>query len=190
MKSLLPIILIIAAIGVFFIKVNPLFSEVKQLRVESKEYDEALAMAEELEQIRGDLAKTLEGFSPNDLERLEHFLPRSLDTVRIILDVDGIADKNSIRLNDLKVTDPTPVSAQRPTAARVGAATTAVKGGHNTVGVSFGFNSTYSQGLRFVQDLQKSLRLLDTVSLTVRPAQDSKTNYDFQMTMQTYWINR
>lgn len=182
MKSFLPVILIIIAIGLFFFQVRPLYSEIKGLRAEAKQYDEALKMADELKEIRVDLAHTLASFPKADLERLDHFLPRRLDTVRIILDIDGIGLRNGIRLNDMKVSVPSQETG------KVGA----VQSGSNSsvIDISFSFSATYVQGVQFIQDLQRSLRLLDAVSLSVKPSQNNPVFNDFDMSLQTYWINR
>ncbi|HLP43965.1 MAG TPA: hypothetical protein VK145_01685, partial [Candidatus Nanoarchaeia archaeon] len=103
MKSLLPIILAVAAIGLFFFQVKPIYSEVSALRAQGKEYDEALEMAKELDTLRDDLSKKLDSFSDADLNRLDRFLPRKLDTVRIVLDIDGIGIRNGLNLSDIKV---------------------------------------------------------------------------------------
>jgi hypothetical protein len=181
MKIIFPIILIVTSIALFFMQVNPLYTDVKTLRIEAKEYDEALIIAEELETLRTELARTLDSFSEEDLAKLDNFLPGRLDTVRIILDVDGIAKNSNIRLNDLRISDeggstsPGTVSAQT---------------GLNTVGVSFGFSSTYAQALSFIQKLEKSLRLFETTSLSIAPSVDSPGTYDISMTLKTFWINR
>jgi Tfp pilus assembly protein PilO len=191
MKAFTPVILIIVAFGLFFFQVTGLYADVKQLRAESAEYDVAIEKARELETVRAQLAKTLESFSPTDLERLDHFLPKNLDTVRIILDVDGIADKNGVRLNGLKVGEP--VVAQK--AAPKGAAATAGNVGsgkvtHSAVDVTFNFTATYPKGVSFIQDLQRSLRLLDVVSLKINPSQEASGTYNFDVKLQTYWLSR
>ncbi len=182
MKSFLPIILIIIAVGLFFFQIKPLYSEVKGLRAEAKQYDEALKMADELKEIRVDLAHTLAGFPKADLERLDHFLPRRLDTVRIILDVNSIGLRNGVRLNGMKVSVPS-LETGKVSAGQSGS-------NYSTIDISFSFSATYVQGVQFIQDLQRSLRLLDSTSLSVKPSPNNPVFYDFDMTLQTYWINR
>lgn len=184
MKSFLPIILIIIAIGLFFFQIKPLYSEVKGLRAEAKQYDEALKMADELKEIRVDLAHTLASFPKADTERLDHFLPRRLDTVRIILDIDGIGLRNGIRLNNMKVSVPSQETG------KVSAVQSGSGSNYSTIDISFSFSATYVQGVQFIQDIQRSLRLLDGVSLSVKPSQNNPVFNDFDMTLQTYWINR
>lgn len=178
MRSLLPIILIVVAVGLFFFKVSPLWADVKELKVESQQYDDAMDKASELKALRGELTQKLNSFTPEELDKLDHFLPRSLDTIRIILDVNGIASRDNIKLTNLSLADAT---------QKTGAKTAVTS--YNTIGFSFAFVSSYIQALQFMRDLQQSLRLFDQVNLTVKP--DEKTGLNtYSMTLNTYWINK
>ena len=137
-------------------------------------------MADELKEIRVDLAHTLAGFPKTDLERLDHFLPRNLNTVRIILDIDGVGIRNGVRLNDMKVSVPSQETTK----------VTAGQNNYSTIDISFSFGASYVQGVQFIQDIQRSLRLLDITSLSVKPSLNNPVFNDFDMTLQTYWINR
>ncbi len=184
MKSLLPIILIIVAGGTFFLEVRPLYSDVQTLRSESKQYDEALKIADQLEDLRTSLSSKLQSFSEADLARLEHFLPSNLDTVRIILDLDGIAARNGLKLVNLAVAGNAATGAATPVSNPAG------KAPYDSVDASFSFTSTYAQGVQFIDDVEKSLRLLDSVGVKVKPASNSSTLYDFSLTLKAFWINR
>lgn len=161
-------------------QVNPLYSEVSQLRAEQKKYDEAIEISKELEQLRAELSNKLASFSQADLDRLEKFIPRRLDTVRIILDLDALADRYGIALLDIAVAD----STANQTQARAGA------NAQNTVSVSFGFRTTYAQGRQFIQEIEKSLRIFDSTNVNVRPSLQDQGIHEFRMTLKTYWINR
>lgn len=180
MKGLMPIILILVAVGLFFLQINPRYSEMKMLRAEAKQYDNAIKMAEELKEVRASLETTLQSFSRADLDRLDRFLPRHLDTVRVILDVDSIASRQGLRLENLDITD--------DTAKPDGTTTNSVA--YNTVGLSFRFTSSYTQALQFMNDLERSLRIMDVVSTKVTPSTVSANLYEIEMKINTYWINR
>lgn len=188
MKGFLPIIFIIVAIGLFFFQINPTYSEIKTLRAESAQYDEALEIASQLKELRATLAQNLAKFSPMDLEKLDKFLPQRLDTVRIILDVDGIAKKYNLQVKDIKTAD----NSQKQAIA----GGTGTPNPYNTVSMSFKFNGTYSQAVLFLKDLEQSLRLLDSFTVAIMPADPNKDGkpqfgqYEFGVTLNTYWINR
>lgn len=185
MKAFFPFILIIIAIGLFFFQINPLYTKVKELRAEAREYDEALRTADKLKEIRTELSARLESFPKAQLERLDHFLPRRLDTIRVILDTDGIAARNGVRIENMSVSDSSPKDGKESGAPGIS---------YNVVDVSFSFSSTYAQGVQFIQDIQRSLRLMDVVGMTVKSSSktaiSSDVFYDFDLKLQGYWVNR
>lgn len=189
MKSLVPIILIIATVGLFFFEVKPFYSEVQMLRTEGMEYDHALEMAAELGALRSKLETKLESFSQADLNRLNHFLPQQLDTVRIIFDIDGIGVRNGLKVSNIKASaeaaspkiDPEKIQGRTATAAGPT---------YQTVNVSFDFKAPYSQGVSFIRDLEKSLRLIDSVKVDITPPEPQSSLYTFKMEVRTHWINR
>ncbi len=184
MKGLLPIILIVVAIGLFFMQVNPLYSEVKQLRVEAGQYNDALTMAQELADLRISLKQKLDSFPEQNMQRIDHFLPRRLDTVRIILDIDALAARNGIRLTDFVVSEP------NSSAKKGNAKSTSSSSSYSTVGVAFNFTSSYAGAVQFIREMQKSLRILDIVDFNVSPSESIPGQYDFSVNINTYWINR
>lgn len=181
MKAFLAIILIVVSVGLFFFKINPNYSEIKVLRAQSSQYDDALKVAEELKKLRGELATKLASFSEQELRTLEHFMPSQLDTVRVILDVDGIAASRGIKLKDIKVTSDSAKTA--PTGGAAG------QTAYNTTSLSFVFNSSYTNAQTFIKDLEQSLRLIDVSAVTIKPPVASGGGgYDFGVTLSTYWI--
>ncbi len=179
MKALTPIILILFAVGLFFFQINPQYADVKILRAESAQYDEALEVAEELKKLRGDLAQKLASFSPAELQKLERFMPQGLDTVRMILDINGIATGYGITPREIKTTD-TPKNLSPD----------ATSGPYNTASISFVFSTSYQNGVDFITDVEKSLRLVDIVQATVKPSLKDETLYDFGLTLNTYWVTK
>lgn len=179
MKSLTPIILIAVAVGLFFWQINPTYKKVKELRVEAAHYNEALDTAKELEDLRAKLAKTLSDFSKADLAKLETFMPAHFDSVRLVLDINGIAAKYGIAPRDISI-------AEAGT-AKGAAGSTAIKL-YNTATLKFMFNSTYANAVKFLKDMESSLRLIDIAAIQIKPS--DKGGYDFGMTINTYWISR
>lgn len=184
MKNLLPIILIIVSIGLFFFQVKPLLSEVQTLRADSIEYDRALEIADQLQILRTELNTKRDSFTKADKERLDHFLPDRLDTVRIILDVDAIGIRNGVRLKDIKV------EAKETGGNKATTAGAASRSGYETVTVSFNFTGTYAEGTNVIREIERSLRLLDATHVIVRPSGEVKGQYEFVASLSTYWLRK
>src|SRR3989344_8128727 len=148
MKSLTPIILIAVSVLLFFFQIKPQYADVKSLREEGKQYNEALKVADELKVLRGELAEKLASFSPEELQKLERFMPQRLDTVRMILDANGIALANGVALKDIKTTD-----SAKPAPAAAGS----LQGPYNVTAMSFSFSTSYGTAIKFIKELEQSL---------------------------------
>lgn len=176
MKAFTPIILIGIAIGLFFWQINPTYEKVKEMRAEGAEYDKALSVAGELEDLRAELNALLDSFSQTDLGRLETFLPNHVDNIRMILDINGIASKYNITPRDIKTGDV------------VASGSGSNQKAYNVASLGFTFNSSYSNATNFLRDLEKSLRLTDIRSLDIKSAESGKSGYDFTVSLNSYWV--
>lgn len=172
MRLVLAAILIIIAIGIFFAYVSPTYGEVQALRVEERRFDEALDRSRELIAVRDQLLEKYNGFSTNNLDRLEKLLPNHIDSVRLIIDVDGIAAEHGLRVEDIGVdVSDTGVNEEET----VGEAT-----------LSFSVQASYGTLKQFLADLESSLRLLDVTSISFKTAAGGLSQYN--ITLKTYWL--
>lgn len=173
----IPIILIIVALGLFFGYIDPTYIQIKELRVEEKTYDEALNQSRELQEIRDALLSRYNTFSQQDLNRLEKLLPDHVDNVRLILDIDSIASNYNMRTRNVTVSE---VSSEDKNI--IGANQNAV----DSVVLSFSVAATYENFIRFIKDLESSLRIVDFVGLSFSSTEGDAFN--FNMSIRTYWL--
>lgn len=176
MKSFLPFILILAAVGLFFGYVDPAYQDLKGVRQEARAYDEALTKSRELQAVRDQLLSKYNTFSPQDLARLEKLLPDSIDNVRLILDIDNIAARYGMRVRNVTLDD------MSNRAAALGEDTALLR----SVTLSFSVSAKYEDLLRFLADLERSLRLLDVTGLSFT-ARDGALN-EYSVSVRTYWL--
>lgn len=174
MKGLTPIILIIASVGVGFFYTYPQYQKVQASRLESIQYDGVLAKTAELTALRNDLSNTLTSFSPADLDRISKLLPEKVDTARLILDISGVASKYAIEMKETKTSD-----VSKTTEGKM----------YKTSTISFNFQTSYEGMVQFVRDLEKSLRMVDVVSISLKPGTGAFPIYDYSITLQAYWLN-
>jgi len=176
MKAFTPVILIGIAIGLFFWQINPTYENVKELRAQGVEYDNALSVADELDALRAELNALLDSFSQTDVSRLETFLPTNVDNIRMILDINGIAARYGINPRDIKTGEVLTSSNSNNQKA------------YNVASLGFTFNSSYSNAANFLRDLETSLRLTDVRSLDIKSAAEGKSGYDFTVILNSYWV--
>lgn len=176
-RALIPIVLIGIALGLFFGYISPSYEAIKDLRADEARYDEALTQSRELQNLRDSLLSRYNTFSQSDLNRLEKLLPDNVDNVRLILDIDSIASKYNMRTRNVTVsgadTDNTTIAAAK-------------QGAVDSVVLGFSVAARYEDFMRFLKDLESSLRIVDVVGLSFDSGEGDA--YTFTVRLRTYWL--
>lgn len=179
-------LLIIGAGAIFFMFTQPTFDSLQGARAQSDQYDQALQKAAELQQLKQSLLSRFNSFNPADLDRLRTMLPDSVDNIRLILDLDNMAENYGMALQNVVVNTP-----QTTAAGAIGAVST---GGakYSSLTLQFSTHGTYQQFKQFLGDLEKSLRVVDLVALDIQPdstgTKGAEPSFSYDMTIRTYWL--
>jgi hypothetical protein len=189
MKNILAALLIIASIGIFYLLLEPAYRGIQIARVEKSQYEKALNDSRAVEERQSILGAKYNEMAPSDIERLEKMLPDSIDNIRLIIEVDRIAQRYNMMLRDPRV------SQQKEDVGSLQAALSASSGLASLYGVgilSFGVTGTYEAYIAFIKDLEKSLRLIDITTIALSPASSgggsSAGTYNFETIIKTYWL--
>lgn len=181
-----PIVLIIVSIGLFFGFVNKGFKEKVQLEEQVSVYKDAIEKAKQLKAKQEELDGKRLSIGSVNLKNLEKLLPDNVDTVRTIMDLNGIAEDNGILLKSIKISDSKAEESSKVTAG--GPTTDVVKKlDYESESISFDVNTTYEKFVSFLLDLEESLRILDVTNITLKLPKEG-TGYDFSVTAVTYWL--
>jgi len=191
-KFIIPTILVVIAIGIFVIFANPIYSEVRTLRVEAAAYKEALGNSKALENERDKLTQKYNSIPTADLQKLRTMLPDSVDNIRLILEIEKIAMTYGMPLKDVKY------ETQEKNNQGEGA-TPAPQGVPDQAGRSYGvwqleFSVTGSYGnfLNFTRDLEKNLRIVDIVSIDFSSSLGAGVPFvdfsKYNFVVNTYWL--
>ena len=182
MKNITSILLIIAAIGIFFFYSKPKYEAAAVRRAELKTYQDTLKKVEELEEEIARIETKIEAIDPEERERLEKLIPVTINNVNLIIDINNIASNFGLAIRDIDIEEAeeeegderTPVARQRDNAP------------YNSIDLSFTVTSSYANFVDFINDLEKSLRIVDITKITFTPGDSS--NYNFKVTLRTYWL--
>lgn len=190
MKNLFAIILIIASIGVFYYIVSPTYAEIQTLRVKKAGYDEALNHSQEAQGLRDTLETKFNNIPVSNLQRLEAFLPNSIDNIRLIIEIDKVAGRYNMSLSNAKVSLVKGSSAEP---AAEGIYQSAVD--YGTGKLDFSVKGTYENYLAFLRDLESSLRLINVTSISLSAGDVQKSIaevdiYSYQTSLDTYWLKQ
>ena len=181
MRNIIALLLIVASIGIFFGYIQPSYGTIQGMWAKQDSYNGAIDQVNTLKETIAQRQKTLSGFSADDLAKLNKFLPSSIDNVRLIIDINNIASNFGLAIKG--------ITLDRPDTASAPVQTVANQNGYNSVTVSFDVVATYSTFLSFIQGLEKSLRLVDIVSISFSPTTGNSTaTYDYHITLRTDWL--
>jgi hypothetical protein len=177
MKFLTPLLLIGISIGLFIWYINPTYQETGALRDEGQQYSLALGRAREAGVKRDELISRYNTFSSDDINRIQKILPDHVDNIKLAVDINSIAAKYGSGIRNVKIDE----SSSNP-AGTVGIDQKA----YGTLAMSFGVTMPYENFLRFLTDLEQSLRLSDVSSVTFDSTDLSA--YQYNVNIKTYWL--
>lgn len=199
MRFIIPIILLIVSIASFVMFTNPSYNRIKTLRAQNDQYSEALTNSRKLQEERDALKLKYDSISPESLTRLTKMLPDTADNIRLIIDIERIAQTYGLSLSTIKydVKQTGVVPGSNPAIPPASAINTtrdlaAVTADYGTFSLEFSVLATYENFLKFTADLESSLRLVDIQSVTfnsdaVSGAQNIGKTL-FTVKLNTYWL--
>jgi len=192
------VILILVSIGMFFILFDPRYNEVKELQQEIQENNETLDLAKQLREKRDILRDKYNQISNDEKLELQKLLPDTVDNVRLIIDINNIAKKYGILIQDIAVASDDDEIDDRT--GKIQSLDSEFEGIIDDVNIeyadtskigviSFSFSATaqYTVFLEFLKDLEEALRIVDIRSLEIE--RDSENIfYTYRVNLDTYWL--
>ncbi len=167
------------SIGIFYTFTSPQYGAAKQLAAQAAEYENVIDNVSRISEARANLMSSYEAIPAVEKERLEKALPDNADAVGLARDLDTIASQYGIAIKSLQVStmpDPNAAAIVMPDG---GAA-------YDKATVSFSFVSNYPNFIKFLKDLEKSLRIMDVKSVVFQVGQNGL--YEHQLVIETYWL--
>jgi hypothetical protein len=201
MRWLLPLILIGAGVAGFLLITQPIYDEATTLKIEADKYNEALANSKILQAERDRLTKKFNSFNAEDIARLEKIVPDSVDNIKLILEIQEVAQERGILVKNVEF-EPDQFSEEDPESA-----TTEVKKtqsgnvrrpgvventDYDTFDLEFSIEGKYGAFVDFMALMEKSLRVVDvkTIAFTPGTSEDRDKiytdNYKYTFRINTY----
>lgn len=198
MKYILPTILILASLGLFFLFINPTYISVQDLKVKVDSYNEALNNSKKLQSVRDTLVSKYNNFSPDNIDRLGKLIPNNVDNIKLVLEIQRISDQYNMNVENIKYD----TLKQDTTGTNTFAAQAAPgpKKDYADFNLEFSVKGSYSNFVGFLGSLEKSLRIVDIQSLSFSSADVSsqtvnststvtpKDFYKYDFKIKTYWL--
>ncbi len=193
MNLVFPIILIAISVGTFLTYIDPHYQGIKELQKTKVAFQEKFDKADEINEKKQKLNDQYTAISSSDLTKINKFIPDHVNNIELIVDIDRIAKKNNIRnMSDITLIRDASKSVKK--GVDVGKIKIKEDTNYSSVVLSFSFVSNYQNFQKFLDDLHKSLRLVDIVDLSLRLQENqgeesTGDNYMFTLSIRTYWIN-
>jgi len=185
-RNIIAIILLAVAVAIFILYTKPVYDSVQGLQAQTAQYDAALSKATQLQEVKQSLLSKYDSFDPNAVSRLTTMLPDQVDNIRLILDLDNLAGRYGMALQNVNISTPSSESGN------VQGAIADASQPYDSLTLQFTTHGTYAQFMQFITSLEYSLRLVDLISLNVSGGDTAATTgqpqYTYSMTIQTYWL--
>jgi Tfp pilus assembly protein PilO len=160
-----------------------------ELKDEVVRYEEALEKTREIERVRDGLQAKYDALTPEQMERLNKFLPDGIDSVRLIVDLDNAARTHGLIMHDIVVAD----SKER--SSNPDSPDNSALGLYSFVNLSFNVTGTYDNLAAFLKDIETSLRVMDVsrASILAGPVKDDGSKllptYLLNLVLKAYYLN-
>ena len=118
---------------------------------------------------------------PIDIANLKQLLPNNIDNVRLIIDINNIAQKRG-----LIVRNPSIISDASTNQSQSEVAVRNLTPDKSSVVISFSVSASYEILKMFLGDLDRSLRIVDIDSVAF--SSNDKNLYDYKISLRTYWL--
>lgn len=169
------------ALALFFGHVQPEFNgTIAGLRAKIAGYDKALDAAKQFKEKQDTLKNEQSAISQEDQMRIAKFLPDGVDNVQLIVDLNALASRSGVRLSNFNV--------ERKEEEGLDAGRLALEEVTPTQSLDITVRgvATYSSFRTFLDGVERSLRPMDLMSLSLA---DSETGvYSYDMTFRIYWL--
>ena len=199
-RSIASILGFLIAGAVFFQYTKPTYDKTQALRQQIEQYNQALDKAAELKQLKNSLMSRYNAFDPDALQRLHKMLPDHVDNIRLILDMDGVASRFGMAMQNVVISGSASASAGQTVIGTISAG----KQKYDSLTLRFTTRGTYANFVKFIEELESSLRIVDITSLTVTPGSSNTASsrntedsqqapendqiYKYDITIRTYWL--
>lgn len=209
-RPILYIIVIIVSLGFALLNVRPAYYRVEARRAFLESLNNASNSTDKIKALIGQAEKELSKIDPVNLEKFNVFLPETIDEVRFINNLSHIGSLNGIVLENINVekAENSPTSSQgeslkknlitlpsfpyAPTPASSGGVPSEKK--YVTTKAHFSFNAPYKEALVFLNNLEKSLGLINITALSFSPqeqksgtkAGSGSISYRYTLELETY----
>lgn len=181
MNKTTALILVLISAGIFYTFISPQYGDAQVLATKAAAYRDLIANVSRIAESRDNLRTSFEAIPAAEKERLAKVLPDNADSVGLARDLDTIASRYGIAIKSVTVDDKYAGDVNRIVLPEAELP-------YEKVFVSFSFISNYDNFIKFLADLEKSLRIMDIQETTFLISESEDGLYEHKVTVETYWL--
>ena len=182
MKLITPLIIIGICVAAYFTYISKTVDDISILSSTKSSYEAVLKKADEVAVKRVELFKDYEGISKANIEMLNKVIPEMFNSVLFANDINAMASRNNLVVKDFKI-DP------KRTEERDVMLTQKKEAPYKTAIVTFRLIGQYDKFIKFLTDVESSLRLIDVTKLSIKTVGGQRATDDsleYSLEMNTY----
>ncbi len=179
MRSSSALSYLILTIAVVYAFALPQYQNVNVLSVEKEEVTKKLDKVDVIEDKKNALLAEFNEISSREVNMVKTLVPESFDYVKLAYDIDSAASRYGISISNVATQDNEVTSVSETEMVN--------SSPYRSREVYVSFEATYDAFGKLVTDLEKSLRVLDIISLKITTKEGSI--YDYELGFRTHWAN-
>ena len=195
MRLLFPALIVLVSVGIFYLFVNPILNAplvfngqtgditggINFLVEQKKVIQTSLDDAQDLRERIAELTAEMNSISQADLQKLDNFLPDSVSEVQLVTDINNIANRSLLEIDQVNVETSQPTPSIRQSNLGVNPELASLT-------VSFQTTGSYTQIRSFMENVAKSLRVLDVTSFSFVVDPQGGGRHTYNIILTTYWL--
>lgn len=183
-KVIIVFVFLLAAILIFGLWTMPLVGKIKDLRSQKSEVEGVLANSRQIQNRRDELIEKYNGIGAADLARLKKLLPAQTNDGGLIVQFDNLAKNRGLILKSLAITEKEESKNKAPSFAAAETTQKEQETVYQEAELNFKVAGFYQNLTAFLEDLEKSLRVMDVDSIAF--SSGDKDVYEFNIKARTY----
>lgn len=180
MRLLVPIILIITAIAIFWGWTMPIFDDIQSIKDKKANLENILAKAREIKEIKDKLVTDYNSVSQENLNKLNKMIPSNVDSVGLIIEITDTVKKHGLAVKNIEVGSVISVPKEGQDFGKIKISQTV-----EPMPVQFIVSGTYDSFLSFLGALETNVRLIEVEKVSF--VSQGKDFYDFDINAITFW---
>lgn len=174
-----PLGYLMLSLSIGYVFVYSPWSEVSALNDSKDQYTQFMDTISQIETKKNDLQSQFNQISEEDKRDINTVLPNSLDYVKLVSEIDNVAKNygiiiDKINLNNLDSSVGDSVANAEPSKP------------YRSAILGFSFVSDYKKAMSFIDELERSMRILDIRSMKID--QETEGGYIYSVQFETYWL--